>query len=84
VPPRKTAIKPQLRNVAALLNREAPTEAEQVEPSSQSASLDKIHLPIKQPRRFFDADKLAQLIASGQGAWHFRATSRSSAQGWGV
>jgi len=64
VPPRKTALKPQLRNVAAILNREIPTEAEQVEQSSQSASLDKIHLPTKQPRRFFDADKLAQLIES--------------------
>ena len=61
MPPRKAALKPQLRNVAAILNRETPAEAEQVE---QSTSLDKIHLPTKQPRRFFDADKLAQLIAS--------------------
>ena len=64
MPPRKTALKPQLRNVAAILNRETPAEAEHVEQSSQSAALDKIHLPTKQPRRFFDADKLTQLIAS--------------------
>lgn len=64
MPPRKTALKPQLRNVAAILNRETPAETEPVEQSSQSAPLDKIHLPTKQPRRFFDPDKLAQLVAS--------------------
>ncbi|XHX75903.1 MAG: ParB/RepB/Spo0J family partition protein [Stenomitos frigidus ULC029] len=63
MPPRKSAPKPQLWNVAAILNRGTPAEAKPVAQSSQFASLDQIHLPTKQPRRFFDADKLAQLIA---------------------
>jgi ParB family chromosome partitioning protein len=62
VPPRrKTAPQPQLRNVAAILNRETPAQAAQ---TTQPISLEKIHLPAKQPRHFFDADKLAQLVES--------------------
>lgn len=61
MPPRKSAPKPQLRNVAAILNRDIP---EPVEQPSQAAAIEKIHLPAKQPRRFFDSEKLAQLIES--------------------
>ncbi|MEP0873175.1 ParB/RepB/Spo0J family partition protein [Trichocoleus desertorum AS-A10] len=63
-PRRKTAPQPQLRNVAAILNRETPAQAAQ---TTQPISLEKIHLPAKQPRRFFDADKLAQLVESVKG-----------------
>jgi len=67
VPPRKTSVKPQLRNVAAILNRDTPAQtagSEQPVQSAQVIALEKIHLPAKQPRRFFDAEKLAQLAAS--------------------
>jgi ParB family chromosome partitioning protein len=64
VPSRKSAPKPQLRNVAAILNRETSVEPEQVEQASQLVAIEKIQLPANQPRRFFDADKLAQLIQS--------------------
>ena len=61
MPPRKTTVKPQLRNVAAILNRESldvPVSSAQVAPIEQ------IHLPKKQPRRYFDPAKQAQLIQS--------------------
>ncbi len=80
MPPRKSATKPQLRNVAALLNREPTDQSEGqsagqpkeqpegqsggIEPAATSIAIDKIQLPAAQPRRFFDADKLAQLIES--------------------
>jgi len=67
VPPRKTSVKPQLRNVAAILNRDTPAQPAESEQSVQSAqviALEKIRLPAKQPRRFFDVDKLAQLAES--------------------
>ncbi|MBD1865016.1 ParB/RepB/Spo0J family partition protein [Trichocoleus desertorum] len=60
-PRRKAASQPQLRNVAVILNRESPAQSAQ---PAQPISLEKIHLPAKQPRRFFDADKMAQLVAS--------------------
>jgi len=60
---RKRAPKPELRNVAAILNRESPTPSVH---SAQTASLETIHLPNKQPRRFFDLEKLAQLVESVQ------------------
>ncbi|MEM6432625.1 MAG: ParB/RepB/Spo0J family partition protein [Cyanobacteria bacterium P01_D01_bin.115] len=51
--------KPQLRNVAALLNRdEAPAE------NSQTVAIAQIQLPKSQPRRYFDEEKLAQLVQS--------------------
>ncbi|MBD2095121.1 ParB/RepB/Spo0J family partition protein [Trichocoleus sp. FACHB-591] len=62
MPPRRKAVpQPQLRNVAAILNRQNPAQSAQ---PAQPISLEKIHLPAKQPRRFFDADKMAQLVAS--------------------
>lgn len=58
---RKRAPKPELRNVAAILNREAPVEREE---TGQTVLIEKIHLPKKQPRCYFDPDKLAQLAHS--------------------
>ncbi len=59
---RKRAPKPELRNVAAILNRETPATEDQHQ--DLSISIEKIQLPAKQPRRFFDSDKLAQLVQS--------------------
>lgn len=58
---RKRAPKPELRNVAAILNREtaAPSPV-----ASQSVAIDKIQLPQSQPRRYFDPEKLDQLMQS--------------------
>ncbi|MBC7971927.1 MAG: ParB/RepB/Spo0J family partition protein [Verrucomicrobia bacterium] len=58
---RKRAPKPELRNVAAILNREASATPTQ---SAQTTAIETIHLPAKQPRRFFDPDKLNQLVQS--------------------
>lgn len=59
---RKRAPKPELRNVAAILNRETPVETkQQVE---QTIAIERIHLPAKQPRRYFNPEKLAQLVQS--------------------
>lgn len=59
MPSRKNIPKPQLRNVAALLNREAaPVEPPQV------VAISSIQLPASQPRRYFDEEKLAQLVQS--------------------
>lgn len=58
MPPRKTAAKPKLSNVGAILNRETSDIA------PQSIDIEKIHLPDSQPRRYFDPEKLAQLIES--------------------
>jgi ParB family chromosome partitioning protein len=61
VPSRRNIPKPQLRNVAALLNRDdAPVE------HSQLVAISQIQLPPSQPRRYFDEDKLAQLVQSIQ------------------
>jgi ParB family transcriptional regulator, chromosome partitioning protein len=57
---RKSLLKPQLSNVAAILNRKVNPEI----PSSPLIPINKIHLPAHQPRRFFDADRLAQLVKS--------------------
>lgn len=58
--------KPQLRNVAALLNRdEVSTEKNQAE-KSQTAKIANIQLPSSQPRRYFDEEKMAQLVKSIQ------------------
>lgn len=60
MPPRRNAQKPQLRNVAAILNREdVPAVSD-----SQTAPIKTIHLPEKQPRRYFDSEKLSQLVQS--------------------
>lgn len=64
MPPRKSAPKPQLRNVAAILNREVSESDESIELPTQTVLIEKIQLPNQQPRRFFDAEKLAQLVAS--------------------
>ncbi|MBD3885937.1 ParB/RepB/Spo0J family partition protein [Phormidium tenue FACHB-886] len=48
--------------MAAILNREAPAQAEHR--AEQSISIESIHLPAKQPRRYFDPEKLAQLVQS--------------------
>ena len=59
MPSRRNMPKPQLRNVAALLNRdEAPAE------NSQTVAISQIQLPKSQPRRYFDEEKLAQLVQS--------------------
>jgi len=55
---RKSTPKPELRNVAAILNRESAVFL------PQSIAVEKIHLPAQQPRRYFDAEKLAQLVQS--------------------
>jgi len=60
---RKRAPKPELRNVAAILNRD-PAVPDQVEQFTQTMAIETIYLPAKQPRRFFDPDKLAQLVKS--------------------
>ena len=63
---RKRTAKPELRNVAAILNRDSAS-SEPFGPSGQSvlsAAIETIHLPTRQPRRFFDPGKLAQLIES--------------------
>lgn len=61
---RKRASKPELRNVAAILNRESPAAPNQTDQSIQTTAIETIHLPAQQPRRFFDPDKLAQLAQS--------------------
>uniref|UniRef100_A0A7C3KB72 ParB/RepB/Spo0J family partition protein n=1 Tax=Oscillatoriales cyanobacterium SpSt-418 TaxID=2282169 RepID=A0A7C3KB72_9CYAN len=58
---RKRAPKPELRNVAAILNRETAAPAPV---ASQSVAVDKIQLPKSQPRRYFDPEKLDQLVQS--------------------
>lgn len=58
MPPRKRATVPQLTNVGAILNREAAA----IHPSSIESEKD--HLPASQPRRYFDPEKLTQLIKS--------------------
>ena len=59
MPSRRNIPKPQLRNVAALLNRDdAPAE------NSQTVAISQIQLPESQPRRYFDEEKLAQLVQS--------------------
>jgi len=58
---RKRAPKPELRNVAAILNRETAAPAPV---ASQSVAVDKIQLPKSQPRRYFDPEKLDQLVES--------------------
>lgn len=61
MPSRRNIPKPQLRNVAALLNRhEDPAE------KSQTTEIDNIRLPSSQPRRYFDEEKMAQLVQSIQ------------------
>ena len=60
---RKRTAKPELRNVAAILNRDS-TLSEPLNQAFLSVAIETIHLPVKQPRRFFDPDKLAQLIQS--------------------
>jgi len=63
---RKRTAKLELRNVAAILNRDSAS-SEPSESSGQSvlsAAIETIHLPTRQPRRFFDPGKLAQLIES--------------------
>ncbi|MBD2465668.1 ParB/RepB/Spo0J family partition protein [Oscillatoria sp. FACHB-1407] len=52
-----------MRNVAAILNRD-PVQPDLSTQPTQSIPLDKIRLPTKQPRRFFDTGKLAQLVES--------------------
>ncbi|HEY9658289.1 MAG TPA: ParB/RepB/Spo0J family partition protein, partial [Allocoleopsis sp.] len=61
MPSRKSTVKPQLRNVAAILNRESLDTSASSEPS---VPIDQIQLPKKQPRRYFDPVKLAQLVQS--------------------
>ncbi len=58
---RKRTQKPELRNVAAILNRETIVPASI---ASQSVAVDKIQLPKSQPRRYFDSEKLNQLVQS--------------------
>ena len=53
---RKRTTPPQLTNVGAILNRETPPP--------QSLPLEKIQLSSTQPRRYFDPEKLAQLVKS--------------------
>ena len=61
MPSRRNIPKPQLRNIAAILNRdEVPVE------NSQTATIDNIQLPSSQPRRYFDEEKMAQLVQSIQ------------------
>ncbi len=48
----------KLRGVAALLGEPEPTAAAQV------VAITKIHLPQEQPRRYFDSEKLQQLVIS--------------------
>jgi len=60
---RKRTGKPELRNVAAILNRNSAS-SEQPDQAALCAAIEMIHLPAKQPRRFFDPNKFAQLVAS--------------------
>ncbi|HEY9878081.1 MAG TPA: ParB N-terminal domain-containing protein, partial [Leptolyngbyaceae cyanobacterium] len=59
MPARRNVQKPQLRNVAAILNLE---EGPATQP--RTAPIGSIRLPTKQPRRYFNADKLLQLVQS--------------------
>jgi ParB family transcriptional regulator, chromosome partitioning protein len=59
---RKRIDVPTIETVGAFLSRSPdPTTGQ-----NQKAKIDEIHLPQKQPRRYFDPEKLAQLIASVQ------------------
>lgn len=60
MPSRKRTPKPKLTNVAAILNRDS---VEQLS-SSLSIPIKNIHLPTNQPRKYFNAEKLAQLVTS--------------------
>ncbi len=58
MPPRKTSrVAPKLNTVDAYLSS-TPNQSPTVVP------IDKIRLPLKQPRRYFDPQKLAQLVQS--------------------
>lgn len=61
---RKRAPKPELRNVAAILNRDTSVAEPSLQPQTHSMAIDKIQLPSAQPRRFFDPEQLAQLVQS--------------------
>jgi ParB family transcriptional regulator, chromosome partitioning protein len=59
---RKRIDVPTIETVGAFLSRSPdPTTGQ-----SQKAKITEIHLPPKQPRRYFDPEKLAQLVASVQ------------------
>lgn len=58
MPPRKSnRVAPKLNTVDAYLSSSSNS-------SSTTAPIEKIRLPIKQPRRYFDPEKLAQLVQS--------------------
>lgn len=59
MPSRRNIQKPQLRNVAAILNREEVPGG-----NAQTVPIELIRLLMKQPRRYFDPEKLAQLTQS--------------------
>lgn len=61
---RKRTPKPELRNVAAILNREISGDLPPSISQSNTIQISQIQLPANQPRRFFDADRLAQLVQS--------------------
>jgi ParB family transcriptional regulator, chromosome partitioning protein len=61
---RKRAPKPELRNVAAILNRETPPPKPELQPQPHLTAIDTIQLPTQQPRRFFNTETLAQLVQS--------------------
>lgn len=57
---RKRTSKPKLSNVAAILNRDTVSQPN----STLSIPIKVIHLPKQQPRKYFNAEKLAQLVTS--------------------
>lgn len=60
MPARKASPKPQLRNVAAILNRETSHDNE----LAKFVKISTIVLPSNQPRKYFDTAKLDRLVSS--------------------
>lgn len=62
---RKRVPVPQMRGVSAFLSTTSePASTESASDAVASVSLEKIHFPARQPRRYFDLDKLEQLTES--------------------
>lgn len=57
---RKRTSKPKLTNVAAILNRDSASKS----PTTSTAPIKVINFPKQQPRKYFNAEKLAQLVTS--------------------
>ncbi|HEY9661278.1 MAG TPA: ParB/RepB/Spo0J family partition protein [Allocoleopsis sp.] len=60
----KKRVVPEMRGVSAFLSSTLEPSSDAAKPATNSIAIEKIHLPAKQPRRFFDPEKLEQLAES--------------------